>query len=436
MNHTEFSRKSVTIFMAVAVLLFGFLATISPASAQTTWNATYWNNPTMSGNPVLYRNESAINNYWGTGGPGGGVANDNFSAVWTSNIYFNAGTYQFTATMDDGMRVWIDNNLVIDEWRDGSVRTIRKDVYLTTGTHTIRVNYYERAGDATAVLAWAQQTAPATGWSASYWNNTTLSGNPVFSRNEAEINHNWGQGGPGFGVNNDNFSARWTRTAYFDAGNYRFRTTMDDGLRLWVDNVLVIDAWYSSAVHTINQDYYLNAGNHTIKVEYFELLDNATAIVSWERLNVATPVPPQPTPIPTATPRPNGVPLLSPTVFKGKLQANGLCLDETEYVGVMGACNNAGTWSVHRLSSGKQLIQNDQNNYCLARTTYQNGNQLRLQVCDGNNSNQHFQFNQNSTSRTISFWLDGETQAQRTMGIGGWGNNRAHLVPSVFNWTY
>ena len=84
----------------------------------------------------------------------------------------------------------------------------------------------------TLILSPIPVQADDDNWLARYWNNTTMSGNPVLQRSEGEINHLWGDGSPS-GVNPGNFSARWTRTIYFETGSYRFTATMDDGMRVW-----------------------------------------------------------------------------------------------------------------------------------------------------------------------------------------------------------
>ena len=81
-------------------------------------------------------------------------------------------------------------------------------------------------------------------WQASYWNNQTLSGSPALVRDDVQVGFNWGNGSPAPGlINADHFSARWTRNIEATPGKYRFTTTSDDGIRVWVDNVLIIDRW-------------------------------------------------------------------------------------------------------------------------------------------------------------------------------------------------
>ncbi len=111
---------------------------------------------------------------------------------------------------------------------------------------------------------------PPAGWSVQYFNNRDLSGAPVLTTTASDIQYNWGWGAPAAGVSADNFSARWTRTTYMAGGTYRVTARMDDGVRVYIDDALVIDGWTVQAVITYMRDVYLAAGNHTIRVEYFE----------------------------------------------------------------------------------------------------------------------------------------------------------------------
>lgn len=127
----------------------------APPSSQTAWLAHYWNNTSMSGNPALARYESAIYYDWGWGSPAPGiVASDNFSARWSRSVYFGAGTYRFTTHSDDGIRVYIDGHLIIDNWTVHAVQTNIADVTLASGTHSLVVEYFEYTGLAVARLWW------------------------------------------------------------------------------------------------------------------------------------------------------------------------------------------------------------------------------------------------------------------------------------------
>ncbi|WP_347597831.1 PA14 domain-containing protein [Acrocarpospora sp. B8E8] len=121
-----------------------------PASAS--YQAEYFANRNLSGSPVLTRAESAIDHDWGGDSPGEGVPADNFSARWTKTSDFTAGTYRFTATGDDGLRLYVDGQLVIDKWIDQPATTYTTDRALSAGSHTVVLEYYEAAGGAIAVL--------------------------------------------------------------------------------------------------------------------------------------------------------------------------------------------------------------------------------------------------------------------------------------------
>ena len=114
-----------------------------------------------------------------------------------------------------------------------------------------------------------------------YYNNRTLSGSPTFTRNDSSINFDWGSGGPDNGVGSDNFSIRWQGTFSFESATYTFSATADDGIRVWVDNVLKIDAWIDQGPTTYQADVPLSSGNHTVKVEYYENGGGAVAKASW-----------------------------------------------------------------------------------------------------------------------------------------------------------
>ncbi|NJM42087.1 MAG: hypothetical protein HC853_15720 [Anaerolineae bacterium] len=91
--------------------------------------------------------------------------------------------------------------------------------------------------------AYAAPSAQTGSWLGEYFNNATLSGTPAFRRYSRSILFNWGVGSPSRAINRDSFSIRWTRTLSFASGTYRFRTIADDGVRVFVDNAPVIDAW-------------------------------------------------------------------------------------------------------------------------------------------------------------------------------------------------
>ncbi|HOU42361.1 MAG TPA: PA14 domain-containing protein, partial [Promineifilum sp.] len=232
---------------------------------------------------VVIRCESSINYDWGGGGPGNGLGNDNFSVRWTGRFNFSGGNTRFIAAADDGVRVWVDGALLIDGWRDQATTEYRGERSLSADIHEVKVEYYENGGGAVARLRWeGAEGCPDNQYRAEYFNNRTLSGNPVVIRCESSINYDWGGGGPSNGLGNDNFSVRWTGRFNFSGGNKSFIATADDGIRIWIDGTLLIDGWRDQAPTEYRAQRSLSAGVHEVKVEYYENGGGAVARLRWE----------------------------------------------------------------------------------------------------------------------------------------------------------
>jgi len=131
------------------------------------------------------------------------------------------------------------------------------------------------------------ESVPPGRWRGEYFSNKTLSSPPVRVRDDGDrfISFNWGERSPdlGCGVGSDNFSVRWTRRIYFDRGTYRFTVTSDDGFRLFVDNRMVLDKWVDQGPTTYTSDVPFSAGDHTIKMEYYQTAGEAVASLFWEK---------------------------------------------------------------------------------------------------------------------------------------------------------
>jgi hypothetical protein len=255
------------------------------------WRGEYFNNRNLTGTPVVVRNESAIAFDWQNHSPADGVPDDGFSVRWTAAMYFEGGTYIFRAYTDDGVRVWLDGQLLIDAWYDRPVTLNERQTTVSAGTHSVRVEYYDNIGNAVAQVWWNRITPPAMTWRAEYFNNPWLGGAPTLVRDENEINQNWGSGAPVAGLGADGFSVRWTSTIGFEfSDNYTFFVTVDDGVRVWVDGGLLIDQWRDQSAG-FSAVRYLTQGSHLIVVEYYEAAGTANIHLWWQG--------PGPTPAPS-----------------------------------------------------------------------------------------------------------------------------------------
>lgn len=238
--------------------------------------ATYYRGGALQGEPLLTRVEPVVNWSYPAGespAPGVVPATD-FSARWEGwRNLDQAGMWTIFYTADDGGRVWIDNELVIDLWYDHAPMTRAQTKYLSAGYHLVRVEYYQSSGGMTSQLSLAP-SGMFPDWMGEYFDNPYLVGAPRVRVNTPDINFNWGEASPDPSLPADNFSARWMRLYNFAPGNYTFTATADDGIRVWVGDTLAIDAWTPQQAKTYNATLYLD-GVTPLRVEYFEQGGNA-----------------------------------------------------------------------------------------------------------------------------------------------------------------
>jgi uncharacterized repeat protein (TIGR03806 family) len=126
---------------------------------------SYWSNvtaaafgsPTFSVPATLVRTDSVVNFNWGSGSPDPAISADNFTVRWTGTVQpqFNE-TYTFTTTTDDGVRLWVNGQLIIDKWVDQGPTPWSASIALQgQQRYNIRMDYYENGGGAQAMLAWS-----------------------------------------------------------------------------------------------------------------------------------------------------------------------------------------------------------------------------------------------------------------------------------------
>lgn len=258
--------------------------TATPQTVQG-WRMSMFSNPYLSGDPVAVADVPEINFNWGTLGPSPRLPVDGFSVRLERRVTFSGGFYRFTLEADDGARLWIDDELVLDAWH-GATGQVYSTGRTLRGAHNLRVDYFETSG-----LAYLRMTTTASSqgpeWDAAYYPGTTPTGNPLVRRQEARgqsypLDYNWGTGSPApdeLGV--DFWSARWTGRFNFDAGNYVFRIRSDDGVRVWLDGQLVIDQWRDGLKEAENRFMGVGGGEHTVTVEYYERSGSAQVRVWW-----------------------------------------------------------------------------------------------------------------------------------------------------------
>lgn len=141
-----------------------FAPPINP-SPVGAWTAEYYANPNLAGGAVAVRGEAQPGGNWGAGAPVPALPNDNWSARWFTTLTLEGGEYLVRTTADDGVRVFIDGNLIINEWHIAAGREYTAQRFLSTGQHTVTVEYFEAGGLASLDFALQRTTVspPADG---------------------------------------------------------------------------------------------------------------------------------------------------------------------------------------------------------------------------------------------------------------------------------
>jgi len=295
------------------------------AGTGTGLRADYYNTNDLSGNIILTRTDATVNFDWITGSPASVINADNFSARWTGQVQAAySETYMFYTNSDDGVRVWVNGQKVVDNWTDHAPVENSGTIALVAGQkYNIVMEYYEKGGGAVAQLSWSSASTPkaiipqtrlypaaittttgtGTGLKGEYYNTSTLSGGLKLTRTDATVNFDWGTGSPASGINADNFSARWSgqvQAVYSET--YTFYTNSDDGVRLWVNGQKLVDNWTAHGTVENSGTITLAAGQkYTIVMEYFEKTGSALAKLLWSSASTTKAIVPQSQLYPAAT---------------------------------------------------------------------------------------------------------------------------------------
>ncbi len=116
----------------------------------------YFDNPSLDGAPRLTRTDARMDFRWTLNSPGRGIPFDWYSVRWTGTLTVPAsGVTRIGVEGNDGYRLYLDDELVIDDWQKRSYGTRTAAVSFAPGsTHAIRLEYYETTGVARVKLIW------------------------------------------------------------------------------------------------------------------------------------------------------------------------------------------------------------------------------------------------------------------------------------------
>lgn len=117
--------------------------------------ATYFNNINFTGSSIT-RVDPTIDFSWGNGSPDFLIGPNTFSVIWKGFVKAPSnGNYTFFTNTDDGVRLWVDGDLIIDQWNDQGPTEISATKQMDEGEQvSIKMEYYENGGGAVAQLSW------------------------------------------------------------------------------------------------------------------------------------------------------------------------------------------------------------------------------------------------------------------------------------------
>jgi len=266
----------------------------------------YFVTPTLTG-LQLSRIDPSVDFNWSSA-PDLGIPASAFSVRWTGQVQPRfSGHYTFYTNSDDGIRLWVDGKLIVDNWTAHEATQNSGAADLAAGQmYDIKVEYYQNSGVAVVQLSWASEcqtrevippsqlyAPPAvcpdpsigtgTGLKGDYFDNQDLTSLRI-TRTDARVSFVWPEGtSPDATVAPSTYSVRWTGQVQAEySGFTTFYVVSDDGARVYIDDVLVIDNW---TAHTRTEDVAtlstVAGQKYSLRIEYFESSQGGQIQLLW-----------------------------------------------------------------------------------------------------------------------------------------------------------
>ena len=305
------------------------------ASSSFPWNTTPGTTPvaglkadyfdgTQFDRPVASRIDPSLNFYWpGTVAPVNGAPGDQFSVRWTGRVLPAFGeSYRFVVNCDDGVRLWVNGQLLLDKWNPAPSTYFNLQsaaVTLAAGQFAdLQVELQDFTSDAWIEVYWTSASQPlelvpadrlyqpagagvdsgtlsrATGLRGAYFAGSFST--QVTERIDPVLAMAWGLGAPAAGVPSDQFSCRWTGWILpAVTGPHTFHLTADDHVRLWINDQPVVDAWSAtSGPREVTGAAALVAGVPArIRLEYFDNFGTSEVELAWSAAGLPRQIIPQ-----------------------------------------------------------------------------------------------------------------------------------------------
>ncbi|WP_062351684.1 PA14 domain-containing protein [Bacillus kwashiorkori] len=233
------------------------------------WKASYYPNVHLKGSPVdkTYDN---IHFEWQDKSPASGVPRDYFSALYRKDVTVEDGNYLLRVWANDGVQVFVDNELEIDGWNNASLNYMEKPIHLTAGTHHIAIKYKEMTGWAELQFDLEKSQVTTNNWEAIYYPSIHFKGDPV-ARTYNSIDFNWYGNAPTASIPSDYFSGIFRKEVDVEDGLFNLKVKANDGVQVYIDGKLEIDGWKNKSVNSMEKPVYLSKGKHQVTIFYKEI---------------------------------------------------------------------------------------------------------------------------------------------------------------------
>jgi len=281
---------------------------------------------------LLTRTDPTVNFNWGQDAPIAGMGTATFSERWTGYVVpLYSETYTFYTYSDDGVRLWVNDQPLIDDWTRDEPTENSGTIALEAGQpYAIRLEHFENGGGALIQLSWSSArqpkeiipqsqllsaspmsgaTAPTIlssgtgqGLTGEYFDDNDLT-DLLFTRVDSEVNFDWGRDAPMADMGTESFSVRWTGYIVpLESDTYTFYTYSDDGVRLWVNGFQLINNWTRHDLTENHGALILEAGHqYPIRLEYYEDGHEAKIRLSWSSARQPEQIIPSSQLVPAAT---------------------------------------------------------------------------------------------------------------------------------------
>ncbi|MBI5802825.1 MAG: hypothetical protein HZA92_19150 [Verrucomicrobia bacterium] len=275
--------------------------------------AAYYRRTELDSSSAVTRIEPQLDFNWGENAPVPDVPAQSFSARWSGQVAAQfTESYTFHIEAGGGARLWLDGQLILNQWNDKPGEFYSTVVPLTAGQkYDLRLEHFSTSKEARMRLLWSSASQrkvpipadvltpsrpaesgarkPQHGLLGTYFSRADCSGE-VLKRLDAQVNFDWADKPAAPGVPTEDFSVRWTGQVQAQhSENYTFHVEADDGVRVWLGDRQIIDEWRQQSTTLVSLPTSLNAGQfYPLTIEYFSAKPPAMAKLKWS--SPSTPV--------------------------------------------------------------------------------------------------------------------------------------------------